>query len=61
MTSELVPTGVAAKALGVDRATLVRWWQQGLVTPTLVTAGGHGRWDLDELREQLRALRRRDE
>jgi hypothetical protein len=33
----------------------------GLVTATLVTAGGHGRWDLDELREQLRALRRRDE
>jgi hypothetical protein len=29
-----------------------------MVTPAVTTAGGHGRWDLDELREQLAALRR---
>jgi DNA-binding transcriptional MerR regulator len=57
----LVATGVAARELGVDRGTLVRWWQQGLVTPAVVTAGGHGRWDIDELRQQLRDRRQRDE
>jgi hypothetical protein len=36
---ELVATGVAAKQIGVHRGTLVRWWQQGLVEPELVTPG----------------------
>jgi hypothetical protein len=53
--SQLVPTGAAAKALGVDPATLYRWWQQGSVEPATVTLGGHARWDLDELRAQLKA------
>lgn len=57
----LVPTGVAARRIGVDRATLVRWWQRGLVTPEFVTAGGHARWDLGALLRQLREVRGRDE
>jgi DNA-binding transcriptional MerR regulator len=61
VTSELVSTGEAARAIGVGRATLARWWQDGLVTPDLVTAGGHARWDVDRLREQLRDLRKKDE
>lgn len=61
VVADLVATGVAAKALGIDRATLHRWWQQGLVTPTYVTAGGHARWDLDDLRRQLHDLRKRGE
>ncbi|HEV7977513.1 MerR family transcriptional regulator [Amycolatopsis sp.] len=61
MSPKLVPTGVAAQALGVDRGTLVRWWQQEMVTPAVVTPGGHARWDLDDLRRQLDALRKRDE
>ena len=56
----LVATGVAARELGIDRGTLVRWWQHGLVTPTIVTAGGHARWDLQELRQQLKDRRQRD-
>jgi len=59
-TPKLVPTGVAAAEIGVARATLARWWQDGLVTPALVTPGGHARWDMDQLRKDLRALRRRD-
>ena len=62
MTStRLVATGVAARELGVSRATLARWWQVGLVEPAVVTAGGHARWDVDALRNQLRELRQRDE
>lgn len=60
MTGPLVPTGDAAKSIGVGHSTLARWWQEGTVTPTLVTPGGHARWDIDDLREQLRALRRGD-
>ena len=57
---KLVPTDVAAKELGVDRATLVRWWQAGYVQPALVTPGGHARWDLDQLKRDLRDARRSD-
>jgi hypothetical protein len=60
VTGELVPTGVAAKAIGVDRGTLVRWWQNGLVKPALVTPGGHARWDVEQLKRDLRAARRPD-
>ena len=49
-------TGKAAEALGVSLTTLQRWAHQGLVTPALRTAGGHFRWDLDDLRAQLRAM-----
>ena len=49
-------TGKAAEALGVSLTTLQRWAHQGLVTPALRTAGGHFRWDLDDLRGQLRAM-----
>ncbi|RIQ36982.1 MerR family transcriptional regulator [Jiangella rhizosphaerae] len=61
MTPKPVATGVAAKAVGVDPTTLMRWWHKGLVTPEYVTPGGHARWDLEKLKEQLRALRQRGE
>lgn len=51
---ELVPTGVAAKRIGVGRSTLARWWAEGLVEPALVTPGGHARWDVDDLKRQLK-------
>jgi len=53
-----VATGVAAKAIGVAHSTLARWWAEGKVTPTYVTPGGHARWHVEALREQLRAQRR---
>lgn len=61
MSSDPVPTGIAARAVGVDHATLVRWWKRGYVTPELVTPGGHARWDLDDLKRQLRDTRQNDE
>jgi DNA-binding transcriptional MerR regulator len=51
--AELIPTTKAAKALGVPRTKLYRWWKHGLVTPDYVTPGGHARWNLDALRRQL--------
>lgn len=55
---KLVSTGVAARELGVDRVTLARWWRSGLVEPTFVTAGGHARWDVDKLRNDINQMRR---
>lgn len=61
MPNDLLPTGEAARKLGISRGTLVRWWENGIVTPTFVTPGGHGRWDMDDLLKQLRENPRRDE
>lgn len=60
MTERLVPTADAAKAIGVGRSTLARWASEGVVKPTLVTPGGHARWDVTDLKQQLDQLRRRD-
>lgn len=57
----LVPTSEAARRLGLSARSLSRWAQDGRVEPDLVTPGGHMRWDVDRLREQIVALRRRDE
>lgn len=50
---KLLGTNAAARELGVNRATLWRWAQQGVVTPVWATAGGHLRWDVNDVRRQL--------
>jgi excisionase family DNA binding protein len=54
----LLTTGEAAQALSVDRSTLARWIREDRVTPTSVTAGGHARWDIEDLKQQVAKLRR---
>ncbi|MBO0875457.1 MAG: MerR family DNA-binding transcriptional regulator [Pseudonocardia sp.] len=61
MASRLVPTGDAARELGVNIRTLQHWASEGLVTPDVVTPGGHMRWDVERLRAQLRDLPPREE
>lgn len=57
MTSaDLLRTAEAARALGVSAATLRRWARAGKVAPASKTLGGQDRWDLDDLREQIRKL-----
>lgn len=51
----LVSTPKAAEALGVDRVALWRWWKKGLVRPEWTTPGGHARWDIEKLRQQVGA------
>lgn len=54
MSSPYVTTGKAARELGIGLATLQRWAHEGTVTAAYRTPGGHFRWDLDDLRNQLR-------
>ena len=54
-------TSQAAKALGISSRTLARYAENGVLLPALVLPSGHRRWDLDDVREQLRALRPRPE
>ncbi|HEY2205125.1 MAG TPA: MerR family DNA-binding transcriptional regulator [Pseudonocardia sp.] len=61
MTDQLVPTGDAARAVGISPRTLARWARENLVQPALATAGGHLRWDVDDLHRQLREMRSRDQ
>ncbi|MEU6699862.1 helix-turn-helix domain-containing protein [Pseudonocardia sp. NPDC046786] len=49
----LLSTGRAARALGVGHQTLADWVRTGKVKPTFTTAGGHYRFDLDDLRRQI--------
>lgn len=60
--ADLVSTGEAAEALGIARRTLSRYAREGRVTPPVVLPGrarDHYRWDVDDLRRQLRELGRR--
>lgn len=54
MADRLVSTNAAARALGVSRSTLWRWFHDGLVTPATQMPGKHKRWDVDDLRRQMR-------
>ncbi len=58
---KLVSSAVTAAELGVSQRTLQQWTADGLVKPDLWTPGGHARWDVDRLREELREKRERDE
>jgi predicted site-specific integrase-resolvase len=53
----LLTTAQAAAYLGIDRRTLGRYAQDGLLQPALTLPTGHYRWSLDDLRRQVRELR----
>ena len=51
--ARLVTTGEAARLLGVSQPTLNRAVRSGRLRPTLVTPGGHRRFDSAELSAAL--------
>ncbi|WP_433282139.1 helix-turn-helix domain-containing protein [Pseudonocardia xinjiangensis] len=60
-TDRLLSTGEAARELGLNSRSISRWAKEGLITPALVTPGGQYRWNLEDLRAELRTLRARDD
>ncbi|GAA1276592.1 hypothetical protein GCM10009609_44480 [Pseudonocardia aurantiaca] len=55
----LLTSGQLAKELGVTRAAVNKWAQEGKITPEVTTPGGHHRWVLDDVKRQLREMQRR--
>jgi DNA-binding transcriptional MerR regulator len=51
-----VPTPIAARQLGISARTLQRYARAGLITPALRLPSGQLRWDVEDLRRQLRDL-----
>jgi DNA-binding transcriptional MerR regulator len=51
-----VSTTELARALGLSPRSIQRYVTDGLITPDFTTPGGHYRWNVDRVREQLRAL-----
>lgn len=52
-------TAEAARVLGVSRSTVQRYVKAGLLRPAHVLPSGHLRWNLEDLRRQLREVRER--
>jgi DNA-binding transcriptional MerR regulator len=57
----LVSTGEAARALGIARRTLAHYAKTGQLQPSLVLPSGYYRWDVEDIRRQLREMRERGE
>jgi DNA-binding transcriptional MerR regulator len=55
----LLSTGEAARALGISRRTLAHYAKTGQLQPSLVLPSGYYKWDLEDIRRQLRELRER--
>lgn len=52
----MLTTAQAAEAIGIARTTLSRYVKERKLRPTLRLPSGHMRWELDDLKAQLRAL-----
>lgn len=63
MSDRLLTSGELARALGISHRSITHYAKTGQLDPALTTPGGQYRWDLDDVKRQLRELnerRRRD-
>ncbi len=56
----MVSSTELAKALGLSPRSIQRYVKAGTITPLYVTPGGHYRWSIAAVVEQLREQRQRD-
>jgi DNA-binding transcriptional MerR regulator len=56
---DLVTTSQLARALGVSLSSIKRYVAAGQITPDLTTPGGHHRWNVENVRRQLREVQQR--
>jgi hypothetical protein len=52
----LVTTAELARALGLAPRTIQKYRQDGILTPDLESAGGHARWNIERVRDELRRI-----
>ena len=57
----LVTTSELARALSLSKRTIQRYRSLGVLVPELESPGGHARWDVEKVKQQLRELRQRDD
>ena len=57
----MLTTAEAADAIGIHRKTLSKYVADGKVKPSLRLPSGHMRWDVEDLKTQLRALDERED
>lgn len=57
---ELVTSAEAARRLGISPRTLQRWAKDGLVEPELRLPHGQLRWNVANLRQQIKDLGRKE-
>ena len=57
----LLNTAEAARAIGIHPRTLTKYVSQGKIRPTLRLPSKQMRWDLEDLKAQLRAMDQDDE
>lgn len=55
-TRRLVTTSELAREVGLHSRTLQRYRAEGLITPEIESKGGHARWDVEKVIQQLRAM-----
>lgn len=53
---QLVTTAALAAATGLHTRTLQRYRRLGLITPEMVSIGGHARWDVEKVKQQIREI-----
>lgn len=52
---ELLRASEVGAHFGVTGGTIRDWTRAGVITPTLITPGGHYRYSVEDVREQLAA------
>lgn len=55
----LLTSGELAEELGIAPRTVARYVRDGWLVPAETTMGGHYRFDLDDVRRQIREIRER--
>jgi len=58
-SDELLTTSQLARALGLSISSIKRYIAAGQIKPELTTPGGHYRWSVESVRQQLRELQQR--
>ena len=57
----LITTAELARTLGLAPRTIQRYRRLGWLVPAEVSMGGHARWDVEDVRAQMRERRQQEQ